>query len=273
MFEDVVRYKKALLLSVMCLVFFVAGSASSTVTQLNLCYEETEIFPNFLGSGAEVASPDPGLIIEMLQLIDEQMAEIKIVYHRAAWNRCLRKLEHGEFNAVVAGFNRKRSEYASYPIKDGKPDKSRAISIADFCLFVGKNSNLSWDGERFVNTEYSTLAIPRGYSLMEILDRQEVTYEQTFSSQLSMELLIGGRVENVITLCSTGKAILAKHKASEVVKDIQVIRHQYGYVIVDKRFYQRHRPLVEALWQRSAKVREENYSTLLAKYDELSVQQ
>ena len=184
----------------------------------------------------------------------------------------MRKLELGEFNAVVAGFDRKRSEYAAYPIKDGQPDKGRALSIADFCLFAGRNSRMSWDGERFINGEFSTLAIPRAYSLVGLLERQNVTFEQTFSSQLSMELLIAGRVDNAITLCTTGKAILARYVALDVVKNVQVVRKQYGYLIVDKVFYQRHTLLVQKLWASAATVREQHYATLIAKYNQLPEQ-
>ena len=80
MCQDVVRSKKTLLLAVFCLLYFSVGSASSSVTQLDLCYEETEVFPNFLGSGEKIASPHPGLIVELLQIIDSEMGELKIVF-------------------------------------------------------------------------------------------------------------------------------------------------------------------------------------------------
>ena len=270
MCKDVVRFKQALFVGVFCCFLSFPLPANASAVPFHLCFEETEIFPNFIGAGADVAHPNPGLIIELLMMIDNEMEDVQIIFHRAAWSRCLKKLETGEYDAVIASYSGNRGRYAAFPMKNNEADKSRALSIADFCLFAGNNSDMSWQGDRFIHSENSTLAVPRGYSLVTLLDELRVSYELTFSSSLAIELLIGGRVDNAITLCTTGEDILTKHQARGLIKDIQIIRQQFAHLAVSKRFYQNHRKLVEKMWMVGARHRKESYQALVEKYQLLT---
>ena len=233
---------------------------------LNICYEETEVFPNFMGQGAQVAESNPGLIIDLLKIMDKELPWVKARFHRAAWSRCLKKLAQGEFNAVVAGYEPERAQYAVYPMKNGVPDISMAVSKANFCLFSQKNSQFQWHGDRFIGSQKTALVIPRGYSLVSLLERHGIIFELTFSSKLAMELLMGGRVENAITLCSTGQHFINQHHAQGLMAPSQVIRTQFAYLAVNKAFFNAHKNEIEQVWVSLVKNREAHFETLLKRY-------
>lgn len=233
---------------------------------LNICYEETEVFPNFMGEGGNVKSPDPGVVIELIQLMDKDLEDVDVDFHRAAWVRCLNGLRTGVYNGVVGGYETERAEYAIFPTSNGLVDKSLAVSQTEFCLFSKKGSPLSWQNEKFIGGESTSLAIPRGYSLISLLDEHNILYELTFSSRLAIDLLMGGRVENAITLCTTGQASIDKSSNNLSLEIPTVLRRQYAYLMVNQSFFAKHQITVKRVWRSLAKHREQSFDSLTERY-------
>jgi len=91
--------------------------------------------------------------------------DVEIV--RLPWKRCMDSLGKNQVDGVFgASYKEKRQKFGVYPMANGKHDGSKQLHPDSYSLYVPKGSNLSWDGDKFINLT-GKMGAPMGYSIIE----------------------------------------------------------------------------------------------------------
>ena len=217
------------------------------------CYENKSFPPHFLGESMLVPKENPGAVIDILKDLDKKLKTIHIVYVRQPWSRCLQELKLGEVTAVLGSFSDKRAEYGAYPERDGYLDKSKAFDYLATCFIRNKDQKVTWDGKKVNTKEQLTVAIPLGYAVKKNLEKLGFAIYQTNSLESSYHLLKSNRVLLSIIDCESKKL----PGFATVIKP--PVREHYGYMILNKFFYQSNPTLSNDIWDELAKFDKKKY--------------
>lgn len=253
---------------------FLSGFGHALETEsvpLRMCYEEQELEPFFMGKGPVPPESNPGIFIEMLYKLDEQVAEIDLVLQRVPWQRCLNQLALNQSDVVIAGFQEERQKVGVFPLKHNYPDTTLAIAASHYCLFTPNDSALSWDGKKFKNFPQKPVAVPQGYVAVDLLEAQNLPLVKTNSSTAALDLLVKSVAAGAVTDCESGGHFLFKNsdRSLNIIAHSPPLLDRYGYLLFSKGFWQDNPELVQKLWSVSAKIRQQHFQSLLQKYDQL----
>lgn len=236
--------------------------------ELKLYYEERELQPFYLGASPTPPAENPGISIEMIRMLDEAMDEIEIKYIRTPWKRALQSLEAGNADFVIASYSKEREKIGVFPTKNGLPDEQRAFMINAYCLFTESSSDFAWNRRRFSLTPTSPVSVPQGYSIIGLLQQHEIPIVETQSTEAAFELLHKERASGAVTFCETGWDYLNQlPNGLETYKQHPHLRRAVGFLLFSHQFYQRHKILVEKMWNEVQKVRSNHYPKLLEQYE------
>ncbi len=226
-----------------------------------------------MGTSSYTPEQNPGIFIEMLYMLDQKFEHIQITFERAPWKRCLNQLRNNQSDAVIARHNQDRESFAQFPKRDGEIDQSLAISDAKYCLFTKRDSLLRWDGKGFTTVPDKPLAVPQGYSIVEMLQQHALPLVFTNSTLGSLDLLVKGRAEAAVTFCEAGANFLwnMNRPDLQIVAQSPPLNYKLGYLVFSKVFYQNHPQLATELWRQAAKIRRDNFSRLLDKYESIAI--
>ncbi|GAB2932407.1 substrate-binding periplasmic protein [Rheinheimera gaetbuli] len=238
-------YPIVLLLCLSLLLAFVTR-AEHNVT-LTFCYEDKQLLPYYTGEG-HVTPALPGVTLEHLHATAAVAGNVKLIFVRFPWRRCLQKLEQNEVDALVATYLPQRSEFAVYPTTaDGKPDPGRAMSSHATCL-VHRADN---DIQQKITQQHGNLVFsrPLGYSTPDY--PAGISVVPVRSQQQALELVLSGRVDATTTLCKVndvaGADLLSQRKPLIVV--YPPLYETTGYLVFSQAFYQQNTALAEQLWR------------------------
>ncbi|MEH6632067.1 MAG: transporter substrate-binding domain-containing protein [Halopseudomonas aestusnigri] len=250
--------------------FCTINVAKSDSNSFSVCYENIENIPYYYGEGGLVPVRDPGLYIDILKRVEEEL-NLKVTFHRAPWARCLRELELNQVDAVLGGsYNEIRSKYGYYPMVDGVVDTERRLIDQSYSLFRRKGGAASWDGTSFSNLD--NIGAQIGYSIIDLLESHSLVVAKTASVQRGFSLLQAGRIDGFATIDETGASILLRYpeKYNQIEKVDPPITTKPYYLIISKLYYSTHSKMVEEIWDEITEIRETELSELLMKYTEHS---
>ncbi len=248
--------------------FCIISVAKSDNDFFSICYENIENIPYYYGEGSLVPVRDPGLYIDILKRVEEEL-NLTVTFHRAPWARCLRELELNQVDAVLGGsYNETRSKYGYYPMVDGKVDTERRLIDQSYSLFRRKGGAASWDGTSFSNLDKIGAQI--GYSIIDLLKSHSLVVAETASVQRGFSLLQTGRIDGFATINEIGASIMLRYpeKYNQIEKVDPPITTKPYYLIVGKSYYSTHSKMVEDIWVQIAEIRETELSELLMRYTE-----
>lgn len=230
--------------------------------------EDQEDYPNVIGAGDQIKATEPGVAIEVIQLLEKKL-NLKIQIKRGPWKRILEvDLKNGTANGVfTASYKPEREEFGVYPKKDGKIDESRRYSSITYSFYKLKKTSIAWDGNNFQNFTGSIDA-PRGYSIVEDLRKKGYNVEESPSTSMGFKKLMAGRVSLVAALESSGDHLLSKDK--EALANIQkieppIVSKPY-YFMLSKQFVAQNPELAEKIWSTLKEIREKDMKKISAKY-------
>ncbi|MCP3926931.1 MAG: hypothetical protein GY714_30605 [Desulfobacterales bacterium] len=79
------------------IMIFLLGNKNQLLAEspivLKLTTGNSHNFPLLIGNGTKFNWEKPGVTIELLQLVDEEIPQIKLNYYRTNWRRCLDQLK------------------------------------------------------------------------------------------------------------------------------------------------------------------------------------
>ena len=232
-------------------------------------FEDKEGFPAYLGNGHEVPVDNPGIDIEVLRLVEQQVP-IKLVFIRLPWKRCLVELGAGRVSAVEASYKKDREKLGVYPRKpDGVVDSSKRLTSETYSLYTRKGSTLRYDlhTKKVVNLK-GLLGAQSGYSIVEELRKLGHNIEESESIFTNLQKLAIGRVDGIITQQSQTDFQIKKYpkKFASIIKTEPPIKTKPYYFIISHQFAKKYPKLTQQIWDTVAELRKTKLPALYAKY-------
>lgn len=232
---------------------------------IRFCYQDTELFPNYIGEGASKPATAPGVNIELYDLVAAEVGA-SVAYMRYSWNRCLALLTAGRVDSVIASYTEERARIADYPMANGLPDSNKRITTSGYYLYH-RGSEPFWDGSRFLKSAI-TVGAPMGYSIVEDLSQRDVKVLEAGTTASLLTLLRYGRIDAIAVPGSTTDALIRNDvtQFAMIVKDPVPLRQSAYYIAFSKTFAEEEAALVHAIWDALPAVRTENRERILATY-------
>jgi len=255
------------LIVVLCFLAF-NFSAVAEVKKMTFVCEDKEDFPSLIGNKAELEKVKPGVAVEVLHAVGKKLG-INIVVNRVPWKRALElELNNNKVDGLfLASYKKEREAFGAYPMKDGQVDKNRKFSTVTYVFYKLKNSEVKYDGNELKNFN-GKIGSPRGYSIVEDLQKKGYTVDESDSTLTDMKKLSLGRVGVVVALELTGDHILEKNpNLSNVIEKITTPLTTKGYYfMLSHQFVKDNPALAEKFWTEIADTSEKNYKNLVNKY-------
>lgn len=243
-------------------------TAQAEAIEFRIAYEDKDT-PAHTGA-ADVPADNPGITVEMLQLLPQRIPQLQIVFSRKPWARCLLELESGAADAVFASsFKPERLKLGVYPMKDGKDDRRYRIDIKSYSLYKRKGARFGWDGSRFSYIHNGIVAM-RGYAIVDDLKKMGVEVTEVDKSESAFRMVLAGRVDGFAQLTEVGDYTLKKNPAfNSLVKVEPPIVVKDYYLQISHQFQAKHPELTQTIWQALADIRDAELERLTLKYMQL----
>lgn len=251
------------------LLFFIDApiAAAQQPIPFVMCYEDKQLLPYFVGNGKEVPAEHPGVSIEILQILDQERPEITLSFRREPWKRCLAMLADGDISGVIASYKVSRHKIGVYPMKGEEPDYDRAFEITRYCLYTKSDNDFMWNGSSFENIGSLPVAVPLGYSIVDLFQANDIEITDVNSTDRGFFLLKHDRVSGTATLCESGNQILAQTKQySDIMANEPPLRIKGSYLLISHQFYQQHQDIAEQLWDSIVSINQRWYSQIYQRY-------
>ena len=192
-----------------------------------------------------------GLGQELLRKAIEQQGDVMAVTP-LPWRRCLEAVRNGEMEVPLMGspsaFVR---ELAHFPVKNGEPDTSRAISSANLVVFVRKDAGVSWDGKAFGGLQSPVLYGSGIAVVREKLESLGVVGEEGVNLHEQIgKMLYSHKVQAGVVRETVAKTLLHDHPEYRPVMAILPVPFliDHSYAPFRKAFADESRGYVEAVW-------------------------
>lgn len=233
---------------------------------IRFCYQDIELYPNYMGEGSAVPSAKPGVNIELYNLVAAN-AGAAVQYFRYSWNRCLALLTAGRVDSLIASYNAERASLAKFPQNHDQLDASKRITTSGYYLYHLKNGTTYWDGEKLLDSSIS-IGAPLGYSIVNDLRAMNANVTEAGTTGSLLNLLLYGRFDAIAAPGSTTQAMIRADitRLINVVRDPAPLKQSAYYIVFSDSFAAQNPALVEEIWNQSKLVREQFREELLLKY-------
>jgi polar amino acid transport system substrate-binding protein len=133
------------------------------------------------------------------------------------WQRCMHQVQTGRITGLLSiGWTQPRAHLFRFPQRDGKVDDSLALYDAPYYIFVHRDSQVQWDGQRFVGLKYGLLTF-KGYVAEQRLRQLNALAPLELDMGQAIDLLVKGRIDGYVSpLGSTYQGFLQHPQFSQV---------------------------------------------------------
>jgi len=237
---------------------------------LSIAYKEKDNPPYYYlsDSGLNGSVHKPGVTLEVLNLIAKRLG-FDIQYIRYPWARGLMKIELNEIDALFhASFKEERLLNGVYPMKGGKPDKSRMIMMQSYSLYKHKDSPLSWDGKKIEHLSGSIGAL-LNYAIVGDLKKLGITVEEASYLLSLLKRVESRRLAGLASLGNMTDVLISKHTAilKNVVKVLPPLRVKPYYLMFSHGFVKENAKLANAIWHEIEMIKKSGeYDAILKSY-------
>lgn len=252
----VIRLLAPLLLGVL------AGSATADDNWplLRLCHEIEDLPPYINTSAANQQLPQPGPIIELLELAARQ-AEVRLELQRRPWKRCIHQLEQGQSDGIfVAIWQPERDAWGRFPGRDPQQnspvDPHYRLWRVDYPIIARKGSALRWDGTRFEGVS-AGLSAPLGYVANQKLKQLGVLAGTPQTSEKALRLVASGRLDGFVLEHKIAQSLIERlGLADQLTLLPRPFLVDDWHLPLSHQLYQRQPLLTQRFWQAIAEQRE-----------------
>ncbi|NVJ92171.1 MAG: transporter substrate-binding domain-containing protein [Methylocystaceae bacterium] len=231
-----------------CLILSISGP-SFAETIFRVAYRDKGTPPYYNGDGQSIPSKNPGLVIELINLIGEKL-DLDVRYVRKPWADVLTALQKNEVDAIFdASFVPARQIIGRYPMEQGQPVYDKALYKRNYSLFVMKDSTLKWNGIHISALE-RPIAAKKDFSILRDLEIRRI---KTVSVETRLEgyaKLKAGEISAFADLEIEGDAFIANYwnGFQDIRKIRRPLKSKYYYLMLSHGFYDKNRDLAEAIW-------------------------
>lgn len=240
--------------------------------EIKIAYENKEQPPYYMGNTSKVLSKNPGVVVEMIQMLDEMMSEIEIKLVRYPWVRCKDSLKKNKVDGIFnASYKKGRLKLGWYPTKNkkhaGRVDISRRVTTIAYSLYKLKGTEIGWDGKNFKSINVKVGAVS-GYSIVGDLKKKGVTVDEARSSENNLGKLLLQRVKAVALQDVTADSFIKSEpkKYSKVVKVKPPLVTKPYYLMLSHKFVKENPKLAQKIWDNIRKIRKKQFKKLASKY-------
>lgn len=220
----------------------------------------------------EVPTENPGITVELIGMLASRIPELKIVFGRRPWARCLLELETGLADAIFASsFRPERQKLGLYPMgADGQPDRRLRIDTRTYSLYKRSDSPLKWDGRQITPEKYEIVAM-RGYAIVEDMRKLGMQVTEVDRSDIAFKMLGAGRIDGFAQLSDVADYTLKRRPelGRDIVKVIPALAAKDYYMQISHQFNARYPELPMRIWKALAELRRTEHERLTQKYLDL----
>lgn len=237
----------------------------NTPSTITFCYQNKELFPNYMGEQNTKAARNPGINIELVDQIALSL-NLDVQYVRYPWNRCLALLKAGRVDSLIASYNESRAKYAIYPMNGNNLDVEKRINTLGYYMYHTAGSPV-WNGIGLTNSN-AVVAAPLGYSVVNVLRSIGINVVETGSPDDVLKLLLYKRVDAIAAPGTTADALIRADitKYGDIKKDPIPITERPYFIVFSQKFSGQYPELTKAIWQQTTSVRTAYRQQLVDKY-------
>lgn len=248
----------------------VLGLAFSAIGQEKhpfvFCYENTELYPNFVGNSSDVPDILPGVSIDLMKMIGNRV-DLSMQFVRFPWKRCLSLLETGRASGVIASYSESRLAFGRYPMQNGAPDESKRISTAGYYLYQLNDKAPVWNGTDFI-ADGLTIGAPLGYSIVEVLRGRGLKVMEAGNADGLLTMLRRSRVDAVAAPGLATDSLLRRDPSR--FKGIERLEHPLQvkayYLMLSRQFVEADPVKAASIWAAVGELRDSATGLLLEQY-------
>jgi len=232
---------------------------------IKFCYQDKELFPNYMGETSTKLADNPGINIELVDQIAVDL-NLNVQYLRYSWNRCLALLKAGRIDSLIASYNKDRAKIGVFPVTINGLNVENRINTLGYHMYHTARSPL-WNSEGLINSK-TVVAAPLGYSVVKALRDRGINVVETGSPEDVLKLLLYKRVDAIAIPETTADALIRADitKYSNIKKDpIPITRRPY-FIVFSQKFSELNPALTKAIWQQTSIVRTAYRKQLIDKY-------
>jgi len=215
-------------------------------TTLRLAYSDIGSYPFQIGNGNKVASP-PGLALDVINQVAHEL-DINVEYVRRPGKRVLHEIEK---NKVDGGFifshNAERARYASYPLKDGKPDPSKRVGRIGYYFYKLKSQPLERDGIG-IRSKTQLVGAHLGFSIIGELKRLEINIHEVKTTKQLFAMLRAKRVAAIAIQDTIAQEYLKDKDWPDIEQLQPAIATKDYYLVFSHQFVRAHPELANRIW-------------------------
>lgn len=237
----------------------------NTPPSITFCYQDKELFPNYMGEQNTKPVRNPGINIELVDQIALNL-NLEVQYVRYSWNRCLALLKVGRVDSLIASYNSDRAEIGIFPMAGNSSDASKRISTLGYYMYHTSDLPV-WDGEGLVDPK-TVVAAPLGYSVVRALREKGIKVIETGSPEDNLKLLVYRRVDAIAAPGTTVDALISADitRYNDIKKDPIPITERPYFIAFSHKFFDANPSLAKAIWQQTSNVRTALRQQLVDKY-------
>jgi len=232
--------------------------------KLRIGYNANSSYPHFLGTGLKPASP-PGVSLDILNKISNDL-NFEIEYVRRPGRRILHELKEKQLDAAfIFSYKPEREEFGVFPMKEGKPDGDKRLTVLSYVLYKMAGSELDWDGEKFINLR-GVIGANSGYSIVKDLKKKGIKVEEARSTKNNFTKLRSGRIDGVADQGIVADAYIHTNDFSDVVKVSQPIATKDYFLIFSHEFSTKNPDLRDKIWNEISEHRDQLAEQFMPRY-------
>jgi len=222
---------------------------------VTLATDDKSDFPVKIFKDKVIDSKKPGVVIEMLQLVEKDL-KIKFRFLPRPWTRCQAELKSNMVDGIfTASFKTSRMEIGRYPMKGNKVDPNKRIMSNSYSFYKLKSNAVEWNGKKFANLNTSIGAV-RGNSVIKTLEKKKLKLDKTTSPTLNLNKLIAGRFDVIAAgEYNTDMLIRKSKKYRDIVKLKPPFVTKPYYVMLSHKFVKNNPKLAEKIWDSIERIR------------------
>lgn len=234
--------------------------------RLKLGYSDVENFPYQMANGQAPANP-PGLAVELIREAARDIG-LEVQFTRMPAVRLLVATQTGEIDgSFIFSFKEERLAQAVYPMKDGKPDRSRRITTINYTFYKKAGSPVQWDG-KVLSHLTEPVGVNSSFSISDDLKKMGIVVDDSGkSTQQNFGKLRLGRIGAYATLEDSADAFLARQPSGDIVKLSPPITSRDYYLVFSRKFHDSG-DLAARLWTRIAELRDKRTPALMQHYQD-----
>jgi len=258
------------------LSFIIGFSAiSANAIEISIAYENKEQPPYYMGNTTAVFLEKPGIAVEMIKMLENEIHGLKIHLKRLPWKRCIFELKKNNIDGIFnASYKKSRLKIGWFPTRDktrsGQVDASKRITTITYSLYCLKGKAPGWSGNNYEIFK-GKIGAPLGYSIVGDLQKKGVEVEEAPSTKHNLNKLLKKRIIAAALQNVTGDSILKADPGifRDIVKVQPPLATKHYYLMLSDKFVTENPEISQEIWNKIGNIRTNKYDAIAAKYSDL----